>query len=334
MAHNPIIEVFKIKLKPTTERAVTFRAFFKKKNNITEIDDTSLFKEYFNSFINNVDTKDFYKDKKSSKAFTAYDTKKQNDNPLNDTIRFHSELNVIEGVIEGGRYGQSRSKANLTNKKEKEEVKTTDIILDTFYFFLYTPLTSDIGVLVIQSYTEDSIKDVFINFLKPFFSTTGFFNLNIENYTPKEYIEKFKEKSTIKGISFTKNVLINHYSKELSKEIEETYSIRIEVKPKTEKASISKVKNIIEWLSPVKFNNKELGEFSKRIYLGNDSTDKAAYYDLENDLETIKPKIYLENLIEIDEDGLPDFVQLKEFCFELLKTLKKEIYIINQINEC
>ena len=208
MAHNPKLEVYKIRLKPTTDKVVTFRDFFKQKLSNITIGDSDLFIDYFNNFISEIDNADFFKDKKNQKAFTAYDTKTRNENPLNDTIRIHSQSQIIEGVVEGGRYGQSRSMANMDNKMEKEKVKTDNIILDKFYFLIYSPLNSNTGIFMLQSYSEDSIKDVFTTFLKPFFSTDGFYNLCIEAYTPQQYIDEFKKGAALKGISFTKNLLI------------------------------------------------------------------------------------------------------------------------------
>ncbi|MBW8326541.1 MAG: hypothetical protein K0M50_17385 [Prolixibacteraceae bacterium] len=334
MAHNPKLEVFKIRLKPTTEKVVTYRDFFKQKLNHIKAEDSDLFKDYFDNFIDTVDNNDFFKDKKNHKAFTAYDAKKRNENPLNDTIRIHTQSHIIEGVVEGGRYGQSRSMANMANKMKKEKVGTSDIILDRFYFLIYTPLNSDTGILMLQSYSEDSIRDVFTTFIKPFFSTTGFYHLSIDAYVPKQYIDEFKKGAALKGISFTKNLLIGYIGKGHSKEELEEFNIRIEIKPNGHKSSLKKIKELIQKLSPIQFNENKLEEFSKRIYLENPKSEKSAYYDLEKDLDAIKPTIYLENRISMSIEGIPDFVELKDYCFNLLDTLKKEIQLMGKIHEC
>jgi hypothetical protein len=138
MAHNPKLEVFVISLKPTTERNVTFRDFYKTKLNIREdIDDKNLFSECFKQFINAVDGEDFFEDKKNHKAFTAYDTQKDNENPLNNSIRSHSISHIIEGVVEGGRYGQTRSTANLSNKKKRQTWNKRYCIRSILFFNFY-----------------------------------------------------------------------------------------------------------------------------------------------------------------------------------------------------
>jgi len=334
MAHNPKLEVFIISLKPTTKRDVTFRDFYRTKLSIKDdVDDKNLFSEYFKQFITAVDGEGFFEDKKNHKAFTAYDTRKDKENQQNNTIRPHSISHIIEGIVEGGRYGQTRSTANLSNKSKKGKLGTRDIVLDQFYFLLFTPLNTDKGIFMLQSYTEDSIRDVFTTFLKPFFSAEGFYNINIDYYTPKQYIEEFKEGAMLRSISFTKNILIGHIGGQNEEEVEE-FTIKIEVKAPNKKVSIANLKKWIEKLSPITFKDKKLEEFSKRIYLGNSQTEKDAYYDLEKDLETIKPTIYLENRINLNNDGIPNFAELKTYCLELLDTLKNEISTINRVHEC
>ena len=340
MAHNPKLEVFVISLNPTTERDVTFRDFYRTKFSIKDsVDDENLFSEYFKQFISAVDSEDFFEDEKNHKAFTAYDTRKDKNNPLNNTIRRYSKSHIIEGIVEGGRYGQTRNTANLSNKNKKGKLGTRDIVLDQFYFLLFTPLNNDKGIFMLQSYTEDSIRDVFSNFLKPFFSAKGFYNIKIDIYTPKQYVDEFKNKSVLKGITYTKNLLVGHIGEQNEEDIEE-FTIRIEVKPpkkiekNTNTVSLGKIKNWIEKFNPLTFKDNKLEDFSKRIYLGNAQTDKAAYYDLEKDLDSIKPTIYLENRIIIDNNGIPDFAELKKYSLELLDTLKNEISVINRVNEC
>ncbi|MCZ8285791.1 MAG: hypothetical protein O9353_10090, partial [Bacteroidia bacterium] len=59
-------------------------------------------------------------------------------------------------------------------------------------------------------------------------------------------------------------------------------------------------------------------------------TGRESPYELSG--TKIKPIIYLEDKISLNND-IPDFVELKEYCFTLLEDIKREVYPIHQIHE-
>lgn len=333
MAHNPKLDVLRLKLKPTTSRAVTFKSFFTDNYYIGEKipkSENTIFNKYFQRFITKIDTEEFFTEKTLQKAITAYNTKGRN-----RTIAPHSGNFVLQGVIEGGRYGQTRNQASLRDKKGKRKLNVDDIILDTFYFFIYTPTNSDEGIAMIQSYTEDSIRDVFISFLKSFFSGNGYYGIVVEPFVPKAYVEKFKEGAQLKGFSFTQNMIFAEDLTTAGKKGEaQMFRIRIEASlPEGTDKSIDKITSKLKLLLKSKFQEKPLEEFKARVYVQNKSRKTGAYYDVEKDLDAIRPTIFLDDEINVNSDGMPDFAQLKDFCFNLLENVKKEISILNEIKE-
>ena len=335
MAHNPKLDVLRIRLKPTTNREVTFKTFFLDNYYIGEKAPRSegiIFNKYFSQFIYKIDTEEFFTEKTLQKAITAYNTRGRN-----KTIHPHSVNYVIEGIIEGGRYGQTRNQASLKDKKGKKKLNVDDIILDTFYFHIYTPMDSNEGVVMIQSYTEDSIRDVFISFLRTFFSGNGYYSVTVDPFVPKAYVEKFKEGAKVRGFSFTSNMIIGEDLSTAKKgEQAELFRIRIEADvPEGSDKSLKTILRRLGFLSKKEFNGKKLEDFKTRIYLQNTnpSRNANAYYDLEKDLDTIKPTIYLDDEIDTNNDGMPNFEQLKTFCFNLLESVKKETSLLNEIKE-
>ena len=133
---NPKLEVYQIRLKPSKEEYKTFKDFFNE-TGLTEKCESkksTIFSKYFDKFIHKIDTNDFIGNPRKKKAFTAYDTR-----PIGEgtpTIKFYSEKEIIEGTIEGGKYGQKRNKSSIKNKLEKENITQANIILDKFYFCL------------------------------------------------------------------------------------------------------------------------------------------------------------------------------------------------------
>lgn len=323
MAHNPKLQIFKISLNPKAKiKDACYRNFFRDKcfetqEETDKLTDAQIFKAYHQAFIKGIDVTDFdfFKDEKNKKAITINDT---------NAIKKHVNDNIIEGIIKGGRYDQEREKVNMNNKTV-DKVRKDDIILDQFYFLIFTPLDSSTGILFLQSYTEDSICDVFCKFLKSFFTyADNYFDIRIEPYMPQNLKEEYKKKARLKGFSFSTKEIIGVVGEGVSVKEQEEFCVTINIQP-MEKSNLRGIANKVEKLLHLKFHDKELSQFSKRVYLEDDH-NKGAYYDLGKDVDHIRPTIYLENRINIHpENGLPDFGELKEFCTSQLKIIIQEL---------
>jgi hypothetical protein len=315
MASNPKLEVFKIELIPQVEQHKTFRDFFSETLNIAyNQSNAQIFNSFFQDFIRKIDTDNFIDSSRKKKAFTAY-------NARNDdgSIRIHSESTSISGVVEGGRYGKRRNKSKLTNKEELQDIEINDIILDKFFFCLYTPFNYDVGILMIQSYSSDSITDIFTDFLQKYFKKDGLYKkAKIERFFPQHIIEQFKEHSNIDRFTFSKRFLVNQLSDEPYQQQEEEFVVKIEV---VSKQGLPKNtgQNWLKTFEQKIFDNVKLSSFpSKKGYLKNEHTKKTCSFEIDDN--EIRPVIYLENEgIEVGLDGLPNFSQLETFCKKLLK---------------
>jgi len=314
MTTNPKLEVFRIELIAQNDEHKTFRNFFTESLNGTAGQtDTQLFTNFFQDFIRKVDTNDFIDNSRKKKVFAAYNARN-----YDGTIKHHSEINVIKGIIEGGRYGKRRNKSKLTNKNELQDIETNDIILDKFFFCLYTPLNYDVGILMIQSYSSDSITDIFTEFLQNYFKKENYYKKpKIERFFPRHIIEQFKLHSNIDKFSFSNRFFVSQLSDEPYQQEEEEFVVKIEAVSKNglPKAALSNWLNV---LGQKLFDNTNLSSFSNRkVYLKNEQTKKSSPFVLDEN--EIRPIIYLENHgIEVSIDGLPNFSQLETFCENLL----------------
>lgn len=336
MAHNPKLEVYQVWLNPLKGAEKTFRDFFietlPSEESLIDSDNSFIYLEFFRDFIKRVDTDKFISDNKKHKAFTAYDTRPAG--TVEPSINIHSERFIVEGTIEGGRYGQRRNKSNLGNKESKEDVEKTDIILDKFYFCLYTPLNSDLGILFVQSYSADSISDIFTDFIEGLFSKQGLYKkAKVERFVPRRIVEEFKNHSDIKKFTFSSRFVFNQLTNEPIGIETEEFIIKIEA---IAKKGLNK-ESLGNWISAIgskMFSNKKLNEFPKgKVYLQDSQTKKESPFDISSDID-IKPIIYLEERITIDEDGIPNFEELKEYCINLLQSeIIPEMYPSNAVTE-
>lgn len=335
MARNPKLDVFRITLKPFKGRQSTFKDFFQQKyiatENIMSLGDKDLLNMFFDGFIKSLDTDEFIKNDTKQKVFGAYNSEDEQ----NRTIAFHSDKMVIEGTFEGGKFGNSRSSAPIKNKKKKTAISEEAAILDNFYFFIHTPLDSDTGVLMLQSYTEETIRDVFVpNFFQPYFSCSNcYFNINVEPFVPKSYKEKFAKEARLRAFSFTGKQLIGKKCSDTVTTEQEEFIISIKVVPKDKNGTtIDSLGKVLDKVTASTFNDEELANFQHKILLTNSVTGKHAHYDISDDITKIRPTITLDEINKTN--GKLDFSELKQFCFDLLIEVNKEIQKINLIHEC
>lgn len=131
MAHNPKLNVYIIGLKPKKQDEVkTFRDFLKEKySSRTDLSDDALMGYLFESFINGVGQDTFHKDDKSKKVIGIDDG-----NMLPMTL--YSDTWMMDGVIEGGKYGILREYQDTEKKKSKTEIKPNYAVLDKYYILL------------------------------------------------------------------------------------------------------------------------------------------------------------------------------------------------------
>lgn len=334
MARNPKLDVFRITLKPFEGRKASFRDFFneKYKSNKTEgINDEKLYHLFIQDFLNSIDNDKFVKNQAKQKVMAAYDTKDE----TKKTINIHSVKNVVEGTFEGGKYGDPKNVAAIDNKRKKESIPRDNAILANFYFFLFTPLNSDTGVLMLQSYTEETIRDVFLPFFLPFFScSNAYFNIAVEPFVPKVYKDKFAKEAELRAFSFTGNQLIGKKIGDKVTTEQDEYIVTIKIVPKDKsKKGIKCIDNTYNKIIESQFNGEELSNFKHKVLLRNSITGKHAHYDISEDISQIRPTIILDE-IPRDASGELNIVELRVFCFDLLAEVNQEIQKINLVHEC
>lgn len=326
MAHEPKLEVYKIYTKPflTTEHP-SFGNFLQR-NFLTEdkeLTPAEGFKQLLQKLIASIDT-NFVLNSTNKKGLRIDESA----DGLEKSIKIRSAKQIIYGTIKGGRYGQNRSIGYTNNPKKKyTKVAQTDIVMDTFYFLLYTPFKSNKGVLMIQSYTDDQINDVFINWLKENLSGKGYFRPTMETYCPTKLQEEFKNSSAVRELKFTKDILISGIETEDGISTEE-FSINISIRAKDEGKKISKFQSFVKTARALRFGKKEnplpLEDFNKQIGVLYNGSHQSSF-ELDGAIN-IKPTIYLKEKIKLQDDETPDWKSLHDYCLDLLEEIKDEVY--------
>lgn len=326
MAHNPKLNVYLLKLNPKNDSVQTFRDLFKSKFSLDLLSsDEEVFKKYHEKFVNGVGDKDFRKDSKSKKVLGIA---KNSDVFL--PVLPHDNT-YIDGVIEGGKYGIRREYANTENKEEKQVIEPNNAVLDKYYILLYTPLNSQFGFMLAQSYTEESIQDSLNDFIRTFFSCENdFYNIIIEPFVPKKLQEKYINNSSVRLFSFSTKVGLPETLRDNIQIKGQTFEVEIKLKPLDYALNPESevTGQIYEELCEKEFDGIPLKDCDKRKVFVKDLKDRKANYDIEQEIRKIRPTIYLEDegIVPDENTGLPDFKQIQEFCIKTLEDIKEEFF--------
>jgi hypothetical protein len=346
-AHKPKLEVFKINVrKKQDDTSATFRDLFRSiapapvgtKNNPIKPED--ILKSYREKFVNYFDTEGFFTDKTKNTAFSL--PKNAEGTPV---AILHSTKQVIDGVLKGGKFNVSREVSEVKNKANSTPVGEDKVVTDTYYYLIHTPLNGSSGLLMLQTYSEGSIKADFIKHLKTFFGKEGIYKVDVESFFPNDFKETFIKGSYVKSINMHTNTLIPVDLNETSVEVARNFMLKIELIDKDEnplKASeISSIlPSILKRIGIVRKINhasKEtlFEEFpDTKVYLAKKvgKEERKTQYDLNEQLD-IKPTMYLDENQVLQKNGIPDFESMRKFCLAKLAIYIKEIDPSNEVEE-
>ncbi|MBD9179632.1 MAG: hypothetical protein EGP82_10750 [Odoribacter splanchnicus] len=339
MAHTPKLEVFTITLKTSRNdlSLFSFKAFLNdlliKREVITEEEDDEniLFLEFFRFFVSQFSSGEYIKNEKDKKAMTAFRADVDHDDC---DITPHAEHCIIEGKLYGGKYGLLRTRSKVNDKTQQDRVREDDVIADQFYFFLHMPMDSHKGILMVQSYTSESITALLKTTIKGLFSNVPNYLLpEIQAFCPKLFQDQFKNGGFIKKYAFSGEVL----TEDLDFPVEHTNDVlKVSITIESERGiEYREHPTLIRKIISNKIGEKFLGSFSKKkAFIKNNSTNRVSPFDINDEDFKIKPVIMLEDHgITVDEFGFPDYTELKGFCFSLLNIVHEELSLLNQISE-
>lgn len=344
MSKKPKIEFYEIHLKPTkADGNITFRDLFTEiynnKNPESKkklLSDKLLMQTFLAQILNR--TKDKFKDNnQKKKAFYV----KTNKSGLNDSLKFGTQNDIIHGLIKGGPYDTGKEEADINNPEgENKKFKRTTILLDDFYFLLYTPLDKNIGVLILQNYTSDQIADIFVPFVKSLFKVEKYsYKAIVKEFMPKEMQDDFKQTSSIKKFVFSNQYLVS----DMDKGTKSSGKFTVQISISASDADVN-TNNLSFWKSVFRKvsikvpgnENRVVESFAKQnAYIkDNTSVSNPTVFSLDDELLKIKATIYLQNHIGLEENRTPKWKELERFAQKTLKeSVIPELYPESDLDE-
>lgn len=326
MSKNAKLSAYKVILSPSSEKRkenYSFREFFISKYDLNEkATDNQIFNRFFSDVFKTSDYKD---NGKKRKAFR-----------LSKNITKKTDNFVIHGVVEGGPYDSGKTSGNRRTKRDSKKFGKDIIIQDDFYFLLQTKLDERVGILILQTYSQEHIDDVFKPFIKSLFRHTGqTYGAIISPFIPESIIEMAKNTSIVSELNYqAKNLRINQISDDNQDKLEGKFNLKITLTPLEGSIPLPTLekwrKTLGTSLLKLPDNEMTLGDFNKKTgYVKSHTLKNPARFEIDDEKINIKPAVYIEKIdkIAIEENGTPVWESLKNYCIDdFLPDLELEIY--------
>jgi hypothetical protein len=343
MPHDPKIEVYKIFIKRKAGTgSITFREFFRSKsshyNDIIPAPTTDLeiLTIHMSGFIKSIGLDKYKTDSRKKKAFTV--------GVEGNTTRVSiaTDQMFIDGILYGGRYNAERILGKIDNTSDKSKITRDNIVSDSFYFLLYTPLNHREGIFIIQGYTESRISDIVKRHLKEYFSYYTEWSSQIEPFIPRQYRENFMKDAKFQKVVFSSTWKISdHDYEEITNKNEHTIQVKIEIIDQNiKKPDRKSIRDIVKWFGASSFRMKndqpkQLEQFDYKD-AKMESNGQSMSIDLESDdddEDKVRPKITLSGNEYVTTNNTPNFNAIQSFCRNLLDEIIEEISPLNGIEE-
>ena len=207
MAHTLKLNIYILEIKEKGKRiSLTWREFFKNVYGIEEARETTKDRQYLmfkNALLNRL-----------GERFTENENRTKGVSLRNFEVQ--PSRNIFSGTFKGGLTGIEQELFHNNNANETTGILGyNDIATLIYYFKLWTPYDSNIGILMLQSYASLGCNAEIVDVLKKNFQSLGY-TLKLSRFVPHEMIEHFKRTSSIYQISFERKNLSSDTRHQLS----------------------------------------------------------------------------------------------------------------------
>jgi hypothetical protein len=274
-----------------------------------------LYRRFIQSFIDSFENK-FVKNFDKTKAIGV--------NTYNNIF----PKNLIDGMINGGLTGIEQDIYDPSNSSLVENTIDKDKVSALpYYFKIWMPFDSSLGILMVQSYTEMGVTSLFLDKFKQFFKLKEY-SFDYERHVPKDYKERFVKKSTIKEIALLKTKLSKKARTELNSLFTDFEGLKIKITITGFKLDVDKFK---EGMEKGRFVHSDLSS----LEIGDESNyETVATYEDESGRESqarvsknldIFPTIVLNDNLKAAGKEFPDYIKIQNHTDSILEKIKVEL---------
>lgn len=239
---------------------------------------------------------------------------------------FSSNDYTAWGIFNGGTTGINREIYKSNNATKATGTIEEDNVTSLPYFYkIWLPKDSNVGILMVQSYTSSGCTTLFKEQLGNYFISKSY-KVHWSKCIPKSYIEKYFKDGYINEIH------VLHSKKNTEKPLNPIFGTFTHAKrksifnrfniPLVDFISTLNYKSVLKsQIKAIDLNYDEESDKVKLFYTNNGRGANASLADIEN----ILPIITLDDSLKDENTQLPKWEELHEFTKNMLEDLKKQI---------
>ena len=258
-------------------------------------------------------------------------------------VAFASERRLIYGFMKAGKSGVGRQILDRNNP-EDEVFRVTPEHVDSieYFFLLWVPTDSNLGFMIVQGLSTDSISDTFVRLVKKYFTDKVEDRfIEIDKFVPKETVQQMKESGEINKITLRKQHLPPDRANDILGVNFIDSPVIIEVKVSGLKGYSSNIKAVIEGRLGDAVRDMIVGEpqfFTTPVLeqVGMDGThDVLVEYEFNGKKATarkshsfqLQPYYYVneESIVRDPMTNLPTKDSMRDYCIAFFAHIRNEI---------
>jgi len=314
MANDIKLEVYTIRIRNSgdTESFLPINSFFE------DIDFLDFFQEYISSFDHQLEVNE--NQKKSLKLNS-------------DQLSISSANRMISGLIESGDYGFESTIYSTNTGEERYRRQIEDTEIRPFYFLIFLPRNDNKGFVILQRSGIYGIHSIFKNHIVGFFKNR-FENLQLDfdPFISRSLASAFIERGSIREFTLTRYNLPTDIIDRLGMVGHEEDIMSIELKIKARKRGALPLNNRIQRF--INNPNARIFSINELGTLGFDGQHKTKVKStLGNNTRTIdlsdtgqvRPYYDIDNEVEKDVSGNPEFNSIDRIARDLIQELQQEL---------
>lgn len=221
--------------------------------------------------------------------------------------------------------------SDLDKKDESGKISSNQPVLQYYYIFLYLPLDHNEGLLMVHSDSADeTITQAMRNYVASLFAIGDYKKPVMTAFAPMSFEKEYKDGAIINSMSFAKTVISSQIEDDdPAKESVNEFDVKITLTLKDENADLSKAEAIRKFFSRRLFGTKEvnyrLEEFDKcTVGTKNKETKSTKTFDWNIRDQELRPVVYLNDRVAMEDDGTPNFVALNNYCHQIFADIIKQ----------
>lgn len=317
---NSRIEVYKIICGSNTLREIAI----KKKGLAEDASNTNAFNALFSLLLEKLTAQEIFTTNHTKVGLTLFHSHSEQPNKI---LSAHSDSMVIEGYIDGGPYDRLRHMAPKSDASEFIDIDPDKVVTDRYYIYLYLPLDSTYGILLLERKKGQDIHKTIISLIKDILKTDHL--IKIERYIPKSLIDHYKQEGVVDTFTFTQSITSTVPDGETLENNETEYGVSVQIKT-PDGCSYDGIGSILQNIGTFAFKMGgkiiRLADFSKKKARITDD-GHGFNFEIGDDLK-IRPSVEVPDDCHNTDDDTLNRDKIKLFCNNLLQQLRTEIYPI------